>query len=100
MILPYFLLLVCALNAETVDKRGFIVRDQEGNFYLSPLPNVKSCCVKKIPERVQLIGDFGSHSSYSAVTLKGEFISDSEGDKLFSDEHALRNWLSQKQRAH
>jgi hypothetical protein len=86
MVLLYFMLLVFGLNAEVVERRGFVVKDPEGKAYLCDLPSVKGCCLHKTSQKVLLVGDFGPLPEYSAVTLKGEFISDSEGDKLISQQ--------------
>ncbi|MCB1114018.1 MAG: hypothetical protein KDK62_04615 [Chlamydiia bacterium] len=96
MILPLFLLLVFTLHAEVVEKRGFVIKDEHGVFYLSPMPNVKSCCVKKLPEKIELVGDFNVSCGFSAVTLKGTYVPDSDGGKLFRDEEALGDTFPQE----
>lgn len=96
MILPLFLLLVFTLHAEVVEKRGFVVKDESGVFYLSPMPGVKSCCVRKLPDKIRLVGDFNVSPGFSAVTLKGEFLPDSEGGKLFRDEKTLLDTFPQE----
>jgi hypothetical protein len=86
MVLIYFMLLVFGLNAEVVERRGFVVKDAVGNAYLCDLPGVKGCCLHKTTQKILLVGDFGPLPDYSAVTLKGEYIPDSEGGKLLSQE--------------
>lgn len=96
MIFFIFLILNFSLFAEIVDKRGFIVEDPQGRIFLVDTPNIRSCCVAKKGEAIELLGDFSSYSRWGAVTVRGRLIETSDGLKLVADGFALSDLLSEK----
>lgn len=80
-----FFLFPAPLKSERMEKRGFVVKDEEGKVYLCNTPGLKSCCVKKEGVKIELVGDFGELSTYCVVTLTGDYQEDSDGGKLISE---------------
>lgn len=96
----FFLILLAPLflfSAEVIEKRGFVIESELGKKYLSPQPGIKSCCIAKKEESIELVGDFGPLPRYSAVTLKGYLVKGSDGLQLMSEKLAVVNSLSQKE---
>lgn len=94
-----FLLLWIALFGfieQPVTKRGFVIYDQEGKPFLSQTPNVKSCCIKKDNNAIELQGDFGELSAFSVMSLTGTLVEESGRLKLVSNRVTFHDGLSQE----
>lgn len=75
---PFFLFAEVPID-EVVEMRGFIVKDEEGRYYLVDRPLVRSCCVQKLQQKILLEGDVGTPPAYSVATFKGVYVPESGG---------------------
>lgn len=57
---------------KSLEVRGFVYRGEEGNFFLSDTPNVRSCCLHKVT-KLQMDGKF-EEIPKQAVSVNGKLV--------------------------
>lgn len=60
---------------EEVVLRGFVYQAKNGDWILSPEPNLRSCCVgaaHKNDQQIVLQGDFSKSPSHQVINVKGQ----------------------------
>lgn len=66
-----------AFHGQTVNIRGFLYQEPEGQWILASEPNLKTCCIgtsKKVTQQIFLSAPFTAEALRHAVTVKGDFV--------------------------
>lgn len=56
---------------QSIEVRGFLYRNPEGNYILAEMPNLRSCCLKKQEKFLFVEGDFSQDLPKQAVDVSG-----------------------------
>lgn len=77
-------------HMQTIEIRGFLYVNSDGQMILSSEPDLKSCCQGSLKKRDSQIFIEGNVTpSLSAVTLQGVFEVDSDGQKRWLKQAVL-----------
>lgn len=66
-----------AFHGQSVNIRGFLYQEPEGQWILASEPNLKTCCMgtsKKVAQQIFLSGPFAAETLRHAVTVQGDFV--------------------------